>query len=239
MFHNAKFTTRPLYLQVRDALVARIVAGEWPIGTVLPSEIVLAQTMGVSPGSVRRAMDEMEAERIVVRRQGRGTYVNDQSTSEMSIRYSSIKNAEGIRIEGSLITNNVDSGSATAAEADRLGVRTGAQVLRVDRFHVYNGNYFLFEQALLPTDIFPKLPNDVGQYRICTLAQTNGIFLGEADERVTADMPTEWEAKMLAVPPEKPILRLDRIIVTLCGRVAEARSAACFLREKHYSSSIK
>lgn len=239
MFHSSKFATRPLYLQVRDVLVTRIVAGEWPIGTELPSEISLAQSLEVSIGTVRRAMVEMEAERIIIRRQGRGTYVNDQSTSEMSIRYSSIKNADGIRIEGNFITNSVDQGAATAEEAKRLGLTIPAQVLRVDRFHVYNSNYFMFERALLPVDIYPKLPEDMGRYRICVLAQNNNVFLGDADEKVTADMPTEWEATILGVPADQPILRLDRVIVTISGRIAELRSVACYLREEYYSSSIK
>src|SRR6478672_7519758 len=66
---------RPLYRQVRDVLVKRIADGVWQAGQMLPSEPDIAADLGVSPGTVRKALDEMTAENLVVRRQGRGTYV--------------------------------------------------------------------------------------------------------------------------------------------------------------------
>src|SRR3712207_8929619 len=66
---------RPLYRQVRDVLVKRIADGVWQTGQILPSEPEIAQDLGVSAGTVRKALDEMTAENLVVRRQGRGTFV--------------------------------------------------------------------------------------------------------------------------------------------------------------------
>ena len=66
---------RPLYRQVRDLLVRRIADGIWQAGQPLPSESEIALDLGVSQGTVRKALDEMTAENLVVRRQGRGTYV--------------------------------------------------------------------------------------------------------------------------------------------------------------------
>src|SRR5262249_5221027 len=66
---------RPLYAQVKELLIARLVRGEWRPGGVLPSEFSLAATFGVSQGTVRKALDEMAAQNLVVRRQGRGTFV--------------------------------------------------------------------------------------------------------------------------------------------------------------------
>ena len=77
-----RLTARPLYLQVRDALVGRVTAGEWKPGGALPNEIHLAQEMQISVGTVRKALDIMVSERIVTRRQGRGTFVNDFGASD-------------------------------------------------------------------------------------------------------------------------------------------------------------
>src|SRR3954449_5070932 len=66
---------RPLYRQVRDTLVRRIADGVWRPGQLLPSEPELAVDLGVSQGTVRKALDEMAAENLVIRRQGRGTFV--------------------------------------------------------------------------------------------------------------------------------------------------------------------
>src|SRR5262245_39030562 len=67
-----RFSTRPLHLQLRDALLGRIVAGEWQVGARMPSESKLAQEYGVSPDTVRKALDLLERERVLTRRQGRG-----------------------------------------------------------------------------------------------------------------------------------------------------------------------
>jgi GntR family transcriptional regulator len=75
---QGKFMNRPLYLQLRDALAERIAQGEWRPGSAIPNESDLAREFGVSAGTMRKALDLMEAERLLTRRQGRGTFVNDQ-----------------------------------------------------------------------------------------------------------------------------------------------------------------
>ena len=74
------FSKRALYLQVRDALVQRISSGAWKPGSAIPNESDLAGEMGVSAGTVRRALQTMEADRLITRRQGRGTFVKDQTS---------------------------------------------------------------------------------------------------------------------------------------------------------------
>src|SRR5919202_6832930 len=66
---------RPLYRQVRALLVRRLAEGVWQPGQLLPSEGQLAAELGVSQGTVRKALDALTAERLLVRRQGRGTFV--------------------------------------------------------------------------------------------------------------------------------------------------------------------
>ena len=89
-----RFSTRPLYLQVKDMLVQRIVGGTWKPGAAIPIEIELSRELGISVGTVRKALDEMEGERLISRRQGRGTFVIDQTSDECAIRFSNIRNAE-------------------------------------------------------------------------------------------------------------------------------------------------
>lgn len=238
MFENAKFLTRPLYLQVRDALVQRVVLGEWKVGAMLPNEALLSQEMGISTGTVRKALDQMEDERVLVRRQGRGTFVNDQSTCEMSSRFSSIKSKDGLRIEGTLVPQSVEFDQAAAQEADRLYLHKSARVVRVRRLHLYNERPFLVETCVLPEDLFPVRPTDMGRYRICVLAQANRLYLSGAEERVSAVMPLPADAELLAVDLDQPILALDRVIRSIDGRIVEWRVARCYLREKHYASTI-
>ena len=75
------FSKRPLYLQVRDALAARIAAREWKPHVAVPNESDLAREFGVSAGTMRKALELMRQERLLTRRQGRGTFVNDLASS--------------------------------------------------------------------------------------------------------------------------------------------------------------
>src|SRR3954454_13988688 len=78
---------RPLYRQVRDTLVRRIADGVWRPGQLLPSEPELAVDLGVSQGTVRKALDEMTAENLVIRRQGRGTFVAKHDDARMLFQF--------------------------------------------------------------------------------------------------------------------------------------------------------
>jgi GntR family transcriptional regulator len=72
-------TVTPLYLQVRDILVKRIETGEWSNGRSMPSEGEFAAEFRVSQGTMRCALNQLEGEGILTRRQGRGTFVVDRS----------------------------------------------------------------------------------------------------------------------------------------------------------------
>ena len=72
-----QLSTRPIYLQLRDALAERIASGEWKPGSAIPNEGDLAREFGVSAGTMRKALSLLEDEHLITRRQGRGTYVND------------------------------------------------------------------------------------------------------------------------------------------------------------------
>ena len=66
---------RPLYEQIKILLTQSLIAGEWRPGESIPSEIELASRFRVSQGTVRKAIDELAADNILVRRQGTGTFV--------------------------------------------------------------------------------------------------------------------------------------------------------------------
>src|SRR5205085_5533250 len=72
---HASLGYRPLYRQVKELLIKRLGDGSWAPGQLLPSEPEIAAGLGVSPGTVRKALDEMSSESLLVRRQGRGTFV--------------------------------------------------------------------------------------------------------------------------------------------------------------------
>ena len=115
-----RFSTRPLYLQVKDMLIQRIASGAWKPGAAIPNEIELSRELGISVGTVRKALDEMEGERLISRRQGRGTFVIDQTSNEQAVRFSSIRDPDGVRISGETDTCSIAAATANEAEVRHL-----------------------------------------------------------------------------------------------------------------------
>lgn len=233
----SRFQTRPLYLQVRDLLVQRIVTGEWTPRSALPNENQLAQELCVSLGTIRKALDEMAAERIIVRKQGRGTFVSDHSSEEMAIRFSNICNKDDVRLEGTIVPVKTSRGSASEQEARALSLGRNSEVWRIVRHHLVNESLFMIENAVLPVARFKYFDAKQSDYRICILAQKNHVLLRGAIERLTIARADE-SAKHFKCAIDQPLLVMDRIIYAIDGRPVEWRVARCHLNDMHYVSRI-
>src|SRR5262245_21423148 len=110
-----KFQTEPLYEQVRKALLQRISEVHWKPGELLPNEHELARELGVSPGTTRKALDILEREQVLLRQQGRGTTVVDQSTVNVA-RFSNLHDKYGRKIEQFMTLLSQSDGDANEAE---------------------------------------------------------------------------------------------------------------------------
>jgi GntR family transcriptional regulator len=176
----------------------------------------------------------MEMERIVTRRQGRGTFVNDFASSETPLLFSAFVNFEGQSISGQKTAKSVERVAASAEEAARLGVRRGDELIKVERLRSHNGQTYMTETCLLPAKFFERLPEDTAGYRLSALAQSNAIMVGRADERVTVLSANESDARDLDVAVGTPLLGLDRVIFSDHDDPLEWRVARCHLRNERY-----
>jgi GntR family transcriptional regulator len=235
MAESRKLSMRPLYLQVRDLFLERITGGIWRPGFPLPSELHLAEELGISPGTVRKALDTLEAERVVTRRQGKGTFVNDSSVQEVAWRYDNIRDRNDRRIarfEGEV---EVSSGAANEEERRRLRLPAGAQVVRIHRVHRNNHRPYMYEEEALPERLFGELAKRSEiPGRIADLAQRFGVVLGPGTERVSVATANEAVASKLAIAAGTPLLRLDRQVLTIDGSPVHWRVALCHLGDETY-----
>jgi GntR family transcriptional regulator len=172
---------RPLYLQLRDALAERVATGQWKPGGAIPNESELAREFGVSAGTMRKALDLMEAEHLVTRRQGRGTFVNDQTTDALAVRFCNIRALDGRRVAGQFRDEEIVAGEANGAECERLSLAENDRVYRIHRLRTDKDRTFMVEDICLPAALFAQLSNnDIAATQIVTLAQRHGILLGRA-----------------------------------------------------------
>jgi GntR family transcriptional regulator len=216
MLSNGRLSAKALYLQVRDTFAQRIAGGEWKPGSAVPNEADLALEMGVSAGTVRKALELLETQRLITRRQGRGTFVNDPTSEEVVCRFIRMRNADGETVAGKVMSQTVSEGSATELECSRLNLRPGDGVYRIRRVRSYRGQNFLVADVTLPAALYPRLadrsnvPDAIG-----ALAPWNGMLLGKAQERVSICVPPEEACGLLAVAPGTPVLLLDCVLFLL------------------------
>ena len=164
---TTQFIVKPLYLQVRDVIIERIGKGEWKPGTAIPNEVDLAREFGISSGTMRKALDLLEAERAVTRQQGRGTYVTDHSSDAQLSRFWRIGGVDEARAAGDSKTIDIVQAPANDEECRRLRLRPSDEVFRV-RGVCSNGKLpFMFEEASLPAALFPRLLEREGHPASC------------------------------------------------------------------------
>ena len=189
---TSRFSTKPLYLQVRDALAERIATSEWKPGAAIANEGDLACEFGVSSGTMRKALDLLEEERLLTRRQGRGTFVNDQSSGDLAVRYSNIRTLAGEHVVGDVKYLEVSEAPVTEAECARLRIRMHDRVVRARRLRTSEGKPYMLEQIAMPAAMFPGLGEQASfSARIVVLAQQYGVLLGKGHERVTMGTATD------------------------------------------------
>lgn len=233
-------SAKPLYRQTRDLLVQRIVDGVWAPGEVLPSEMQLAAELGVSQGTVRKALDEMTAERLVVRRQGRGTFVASLDESRILFQFFKIVPDEGEpRFPASRVLDvGVERAGAEGVAALELG--PGEPLVRIRRVRSIDGRACMLEDIRLPAARFPGIearpvPNNLYQL----YAVDYGMTVGRAIERLKAVAADAEAAALLEVAEGTPLLAVDRLATTIDGRVCEWRLSYCRTDGFHYLSDLR
>ena len=231
---------RPLYRQVRDVLVKRIAEGAWAEGGALPSEPDLAADFGVSHGTVRKALDELAAENLVVRRQGKGTYVARHDEERILFQFFKlIPDTGGRRFPDSRILG-VEVREADADATRILNLRKGARVVAIERVRMLADKICIFERIVLPKALFPgiekrDLPNNLYELYRAEFAVT----IARATERLKAVAAGRREARHLDVAVGTPLLAVDRTALAIDGAPVEWRVSLCRTDTVHYLSDLR
>ena len=234
------FAYRPLYVQVRDQLVRRLIDGEWQPGQHIPSEIELAREIGVSQGTIRKALDAMTTENLLIRRQGRGTFVARPEESRILFQFFRLVPDDGApRFPDSAILDRRQA-DATALEAEALALAPGDPVWRIERVRTLAGAPLLVETITLSAARLPGLgelaaiPNNVyGLY-----SERWGITIGRASERLKAVAATPADATALGCAAGSPLLSITRVAFDLENKPVELRVSRCLTEAVHYSSEL-
>jgi GntR family transcriptional regulator len=229
---QSKFQVRPLYMQVRDALLERIKDGRWKPGANLPSEIDLYRQLGVSLGTLRKALSVLESEQLIIREPGRGTFVRDHQAGQGLGRFNPIRGSDGTPLRGQVKSRKVKLAAPTVGERTVLKLKPGDQVVRIQRVRASAERAFAYEQTSLPDRRFPglaereEIPDELEE-----LAQDWGVILARAEAKVRVTPVSPAAAAALSLADRTPVLSLERLAFDTDHEPVEAMTAFYDLRE--------
>ncbi|MDB5848768.1 MAG: GntR family transcriptional regulator [Rhodoferax sp.] len=239
----------PLYQQIKGLILQSLEAGEWKPGEAIPSEMDLAARYRVSQGTVRKAIDELAADNLLIRRQGKGTFVATHAEQHVRYRFLKLMPDQGSTdTEGPAQRHIIDCKRlrANADVARLLGLRTGDAVLQVRRVLSFaaNGGFVptILEDLWLPGVPFKgltaeRLSDDRGPMYAMFEAEF-GIRMVRAEEKIRAVMPDAEQAKLLELPPATPLLSVERIAYTYNDVAMELRRGLYSTATHHYRNEL-
>jgi len=236
-------TFQPLYVQTKALLEHALEAGEWPPGTAIPAEVALAARFGVSQGTVRKAIGALAAENLLVRRQGKGTFVATHTEEPASnFRFLRIRRNDGRpEYPGSRLID-LRRGKAGAEVARALAIKQGDGIYILRRILDYASRPVVLDEITLPASLFNGLtrarfsgyPGSMYGF----FETEFGVRMLRAEERLYAVAADRAAAELLDVAAGSPLLAVDRISFTYGDRPVEVRRGLCTTRHEHYWNAL-
>jgi GntR family transcriptional regulator len=236
-------TFHPLWQQIKALIVRDLESGAWKPGEAIPSELDLAARFRVSQGTVRRAIDALADDNLVVRRQGKGTFVATHTEEKVSMpRFLRIRRDDGIdEYPGSRLVD-VRRAKAGGEVARQLDLKSGDAVLVLRRILEFGGVPVVLDEITLPAALFRGLTKArVDAYRgsMYGFFETQfGVRMLKAHETLKAIAADAESAAILGVAPGTPLLAVDRVTTTYGGRPVELRRGLCATAHHHYLNEL-
>lgn len=235
----------PLYQQIKTLILRSLQAGEWKPGDAIPSEFDLAARYRVSQGTVRKAIDELATDNLLVRRQGKGTFVATHAEQHIQYRFLRLLPDTGdLDSQGPAERHIIDCRRqrASAEVARQLGARTGDPVLQVRRVLSFDASPAILEEIWLPGGPFKgltveTLSDDKGP--MYALFETQfGVRMVRAVEKIKAVSADSEAAALLQVAEGQPLLSVERIAYTYNDVPMELRRGLYRTDGRHYRNEL-
>lgn len=233
--------SKPLYARIRATLIERIKSGEWRPGQLIPNEFEVAAEFGVSQGTARKALDALAGEGLLVRRQGKGTFVVEHTAADVLFRYFQLQDRAGKPIKPASPSATAEKLPAGREARAALALDRNAHVVVIRRLRYHGRTPFITETITLPDDLFGSLAGraDVPNTLYDLFQKQFGVLVTRTDERITPVLATATQAADLGIPPATPLLKIERIAFALDERPIEWRVSFCHVGDGHYFARLK
>lgn len=217
----------PLYKEVAQRMLMALSAGEWKPGEAISAEIKLSERFAVSIGTLRKAIDELVAENILVRHQGRGTYVTTHSRDQQLYRFFKVVRHDGLKTYPEVELVGYEHRKADKAVADKLAISRGARLVHFTNLLSLNGQPVIVDEISLPGALFHRLTEQQLRERpntLYNLYQRNfGMNVIRIEERLRGGQATAAHAALLRCNPGAPLLEVHRVAFSFNQQPIEHR----------------
>ena len=235
-------TFSPLYRQIKALITQALEAGEWRPGQVIPSEQELAARFGVSQGTVRKAIDEMAAENLLVRKQGKGTYVASHNDPRALFRFLRLVPLDGDLSHPTSVPLDCWRAKAGQEASRMLAIEPGAPIIIVRRLLQFALKPVGIDEIYLSGETFQGLTAEVLQSwngSLYSLFETRfGLRMIRAQERIRAVAADRNASEALKVAEGTPLLSVERVTYTYGDKPVEWRRGLYSTAEHFYLNEL-
>lgn len=236
----------PLYRQVKLALLSLVERAGYAPGEALPNEAQLAGALKVSIGTLRKAVDELVHEHVLVRRQGKGTFVAMHGNDRFLFQFFHVEardpGSRGRREYPQVECVAFEKGRANEGEAHALGLREGDAVLRIGNRLNLAGRPVVYDILCLSARLFKGLTEKRFVDRPSTVYNLyqadHGITVLRALERARAVAASREAARVLGVTPGIPMLEVHRVALSFGEKPVEYRISTIHTQQHDYVSML-
>ena len=216
-----------LYKEVQRQMLLALAAEEWQPGEAIPAEKRLCERFSVSIGTLRKAIDELVAEGILIRHQGRGTFVATHNRDQHWFRYFKIARHDSPKTYPSPALVDFAKGKADKETCEKLGIAGASKVFQFTNLMSIDGEPALVDEITLPEALFAGLTRARLQQRPSTLYNFYqaefGLNVIRIEERLRATLAGSKHAQLLGVPPGTPLLAVRRVAFSYNDQPVEWR----------------
>lgn len=234
----------PLYKQVKDLLLQSLDDGKWKPGESIPSEQELAQIFQVSQGTVRKAVDELSKDKVLIRRQGKGTFVATHREAEVRYRFLNlVPDDVPVKQRARSQILSCEEVCAESEQAKRLGLSVGDPLIFIRRLLFLDNSPTIIDHIWLRADLFQGLDLAMlerNRAPLYSLFESEfGISMVGADESLKAVVADESQAALLDVEVGTPLLQVIRTTYRYGNKPVEIRQGFYLTKHFHYKNSLK
>lgn len=241
-FPTSAPTRGPLYLQVKQHILEAIRDGRWKPGEMLPSEQQLATEFSVSQGTLRKAIDDLVGQKLIIRQQGKGSFVAIHSTDHSLFYFFHLVDDQNRRELPQSTVEKIRSRRGTNAECDRLGLAPKSSIIEIKRVRNMSGSPVINEIILLSAATFgdlkdraEDLPNTLYQL----YQEQYSTTVGSAVETLRAVGANKDDAQALNIEVDRPVLEINRVALDLDKRPIEVRISRCLTDNYKYLNVLE